>query len=238
MKKIYAALVILLPLLLSGCGLFAAQVETSSSFDPAEYSYVYTPESDSTQAVPASEEPASVTEEPSISSVPATEPASVVTVPNVELPSPPDTTKAPAEPSTGGTAQTETTTAVITRPSDGEIDLSIQMPEANGVMEVSKDPENVFIAAVHEARGIDTALLAAVYAVPESGQNYVFEFRNASERTAESLRRVYLLQTDGKIVSVAASDSAEKENLSATENWFCMNVLIKNMVFPAVKDRM
>ena len=104
-------------------------------------------------------------------------------------------------------------------------------------MEVSTDPENVFISAVRSARGIDPSLLAAVYSVPESGQNYVFEFKSA-ERSAENLRRVYLLQADGAILSVAASNSAERENLSATENWFCMNVLIKNMVFPAVKDQM
>ncbi len=118
------------------------------------------------------------------------------------------------------------------------MDLSITLPEANGTMEVSRDPANPFIKAVTDSRGIDPALLAAVYAVPESGQNYVFEFGNASTRSAENLRRVYLLNAQGRILSVAAANGAEKENLSSTENWFCMNVLIKNMVFPAVKDRM
>ena len=119
-----------------------------------------------------------------------------------------------------------------------DVDLSIELPEPNGEMVVSRDPSNVLIRTVHEARGIDTSLLVAVYSVPASGQNYVFEFTSAGKRTENDLRRVYLLDDNGKIVSVAAAANSERENLSVTENWFDFTVLIKGVIFPAVKDRM
>ena len=103
-------------------------------------------------------------------------------------------------------------------------------------MEVSIDPAHPFIRAVSEKRGLNVNVLATVYAVPESGQNYVFEFKDASSRTADDLRRVYLLSADGAIKSVAAADNAERENVSPTENWFCMNVLVKKMIFPEIQD--
>ena len=235
MKKTPIALLLLLPLLLGGCGLFHASVETSS-FSPEDYSYVYTPET-TVPGVTSGEEPASLPDA-TLPTETQPDPTAVITVPTVPQSTAAPTTAAPDERTTAAPAPTEPTAELIPSSSEGEIDLSIQLPEANGTMEVSTDPQNAFIRAVHETRGIDVSLLAAVYAVPESGQNYVFEFTAASERTADSLRRVYLLLADGTIVSVAASNSAERENLSATENWFCMNVLIKNMVFPAVKDRM
>jgi hypothetical protein len=148
------------------------------------------------------------------------------------VPLPTDTTASAPQ----STAAAPTTGVATT--AEGEVDLSIRLPDANGTMEVSLDPSNKFIKAVHNARGVDTSLLAAVYSVPESGQNYVFEFSSAGKRTADDLRRVYLLTADGAITSVAASKNTERENLSATENWFCMNVLIKGMVFKAVEDKL
>ena len=237
MKKPLILLFLLLLPVLSGCGLFAAEVETSSSA-PGEYSYVYTPES-TTLPAPGTEESATVPSETE-TTAPAAEPSAIVTVPGIPLPS--DTAPSSVAPASSEAPTPETSSAAPSSEapssSQGEIDLSIQMPEANGTMEVSLAPDNLFINAVHVSRGVDPSLLAAVYAVPESGQNYVFEFKTAAGRTADNLRRVYLLQGDGTIVSVAASNSAERENLSVTENWFCMNVLIKNMVFPAVKDQM
>ncbi len=66
----------------------------------------------------------------------------------------------------------------------------------------------------------------------------MFEFTGEKARAAGDLRRVYLLAADGTVNSVAAANSAERENISATENWFCMNVLIKGMVFPAVQEEL
>ncbi len=119
--------------------------------------------------------------------------------------------------------------------SSGEIDLSISMPEKNGTMVVDTSPDNKFITIVCTDRGIDVSLLAAVYAVPESGQNYVFEFESGKTRSVDSLRRVYLIDSNGSITGVAATESSEKENVSSVENWFCMNVLIKELIYPSVE---
>lgn len=119
-----------------------------------------------------------------------------------------------------------------------DVDLSIEMPEKNGTMETDSSPDNRLIRIVCSERGIDAELLAAVYAVPESGQNYVFEFYTADKRTADSIRRVFLINEKGKITSVAAVKADEKENISSVENWFCMNVLIKEVIYPAIAEEL
>ena len=220
-------------LALCGCSFFVTEFETGASDTASDYTYytspAYTtaPTSEYTSAdtvVPGTDVASSA---PAVSTAPTASSytqATTVPLPTATASAPQSTT---ASPTTG-----------VSTTAEGEIDLSIQLPDANGTMEVSLDPSNKFIKAVHNARGIDTSLLAAVYSVPESGQNYVFEFTSAGKRTVDDLRRVYLLTADGAITSVAASKNAERENLSATENWFCMNVLIKGMVFKAVEDKL
>ncbi len=132
------------------------------------------------------------------------------------------------------TVRAEETTAV--QQSSGEVELSISMPEKNGTMMTDKDSDNKFIRIVNKEKGIDAGLLLAVYSVPESGQNYVFEFYDAEDFSAEKIRRVYLIDSFGDITSVAAAESSEKENISPVENWFCMNVLIKEIIYPAVTE--
>lgn len=130
----------------------------------------------------------------------------------------------------------ETTTQLFEISS--ELEEVISMPEKNGTMVTDSKASNKYIKIINKERKIDTSLLVAVYSVPESGQNYVFEFYNSEERTKDNIRRVYLINNKGKIESVAAADASEKENISSAENWFCMNVLIKEVIFPAVENDM
>ncbi|MBR0509729.1 MAG: hypothetical protein IJJ85_06385 [Clostridia bacterium] len=184
------------------------------------------------------------TEEPSVSAAatqaptePETQTAAPVTAPaatEAQTAAPETLPPAPETEAAEKTTAAEETTAA---PAD-EVDLSIELPEANGVMEVSTDPENLFIRTVCEKKGIDASLLCAVYAVPQSGQNYVFEFYTADGRSKDDLRRVYLLTAVGDIRSVAAAKAGEKEKISAVENWFCMNVLIKEVIFPSIEDQL
>ena len=142
------------------------------------------------------------------------------------------------------TTEQESTTkkvAETTTPSaSSEFTLNMSVPEANGTMEVDLSEDNKYTQIVVNKRGIDASLLVAVYSVPESGQNYVFEFSSegAENRTVNNLRRVYLIDSSGKITYVTASSSSEAENVSVVENWFNMNVLIKGMIFPAIEDRL
>lgn len=223
-------------LLVSGCSAVSIQVDRANNVSsPTEYTYYSEIPTVPSSVLPATEPTTATSAAPS-----TTLPPPATTAP--EQTEPPATVSPTVRPQPDTTAPT-TAPGTTARPSapdvtgGSEVDLSITLPKANGTMEVSLDSGNKFIKTVRETRGIDPSLLAAVYAVPESGQNYVFEFRSA-ERTAENIRRVYLLDADGKIISVAASASEERENLSVTENWFCMTVLIKGMVFPAVQAQM
>lgn len=116
-----------------------------------------------------------------------------------------------------------------------QVDLSIEMPEQNGTMQTDSSSDNKFIAIVKNERKIKTDLLVAVFSLPDTGQNYVFEFRDEKGRSADDIRRVYLIDKKGNITSVAAADAKEKENISSIENWFCMNVLIKEVIYPAIE---
>ena len=68
----------------------------------------------------------------------------------------------------------------------------------------------------------------------------IFEFSasGTENRTADNIRRVYLIDSSGKITYVSAASSSEAENVSVVENWFNMNVLIKGMIFPAIEDQL
>ena len=236
MKKAIAAIPIGAVLLLSSCSIFSVNIDrqNATSTSPTEYTYYTSATTVPTSAQAPGEsvpEPATV---PSVTNAPSTTvPATTyqpVTVPSA-------TYQQPGTAAPESTTVPQSTTAPGTTAAQSELDLSITLPEANGTMEVSTDSSNNLIRTVSATRGIDDSLLVAVYSVPESGQNYVFEFYEG-ERSAENLRRVYLLDSAGKITSVAASVSAERENLSVTENWFCMSVLIKGMILPAVQDQM
>ncbi len=141
-----------------------------------------------------------------------------------------------AEENTGAQEVTSTEEkTTVQQPSD-EIELSISMPDKNGTMVTDKNSENEFIRIVNKEKGIAAELLVAVYSVPESGQNYVFEFYDENDFSSENIRRVYLIDMSGNITSVTATESSERENISPVENWFCMNVLIKEIIYPAVSE--
>ena len=122
--------------------------------------------------------------------------------------------------------------------------LEISMPDANGIMQVDTAPQNRFTQIVATGRGIDTRLLIAVYSEPDTGQNYVVEFdgTKASDgsflRTTGTFRRLYLIDTQGAIESVASVNEGETENISSVENWFCVNVFIKGLMLPKIEDVM
>ena len=66
-----------------------------------------------------------------------------------------------------------------------EVELSISMPEKNGTMVTDDSPNNQYIKIVNKEKKINKDLLLAVYSVPESGQNYVFEFYDAENSDAD-----------------------------------------------------
>lgn len=227
-RPILFAAAALLTAALSGCG---AGRETPSV---GEYSYVYESETLSApvystsptvpsgtlpSTAPATTLPTQPTTQPSVPDTAPSLPVPTTEVPTTEIP----VTLPPEVP----------TTDVLPTDAQGRIDLHVELPDANGTMVVSTERTNPYIALVSAQRSLPVERLVAVYTVPQTGQNYVFEF-NAGARTVENLRRVYLIDRNDQIDSVAATDWNEAENVSQTENWFCMNVLIKNMIFPKI----
>ncbi len=157
------------------------------------------------------------------------------TAPDGSLP----TTETTTLPAVTTTAPPETTTRALS-----DVKLSLTLPKANGEMRLSSAASNKYIAAVSAQRAIPAERLACVYSVPESGQNYVLEFgeqlgtNGEILKTASNLSRVFLLDGDCYILYVAASDQSMCENVSPVENWFCMDVIIKQMIMPEIEDKL
>ncbi|MCR5041256.1 MAG: hypothetical protein K6C36_04035 [Clostridia bacterium] len=145
-------------------------------------------------------------------------------------------------PPTSISPTTETPATTAGSRGDTDVHLALTLPEVNGTMVVTDSASNAYIMTVSSERGIPASQLVAVYSVPDTGQNYVLEFREPSPgqtqtRTADNLRRVYLINESGNIAYIAASDESECENITAVENWFCMDVIIKKMILPEIADR-
>lgn len=117
------------------------------------------------------------------------------------------------------------------------------LPQPNGTMVVSNDPQNSFIRQIAEAYHIPAARLTAFYATPNTGQNYVLEWNGETAadgtllRSADTLRRCFLIDENGNLDSVAATDPDERENMSRVENTFAMQTLIKGVILPKVLEQ-
>lgn len=236
MKKngIVFLLIVLIAAAASGC-MRTTEITHEEPAGTADYTYIYEP---ATVYVPPTTEESAAGE--STLPEPSSEPTAVPPATDAPATVPVSEESAVSEQTEPSTAPetTEGTTAEPSSAAEGEVDLSIRLPESNGTMAVSVDPANEYIKIVSQIRGVSVNLLAAVYSVPQSGQNYVFEFYSAGGRGVDDLRRVYLISDAGKITGVCAVSSSERENISATENWFDMNVLIKGLIFPKIAEEL
>lgn len=114
-----------------------------------------------------------------------------------------------------------------------------------GELLVDSSAENRFIRIVlDQDKELKPALLTAIYTLPDKGQNYVLEWNGQTDkdgkiiRSADTIRRCYLIDKEGKIDSVAATDEKERVNISRTENAVSMNTLIKKILIPAVEGEL
>ncbi len=235
MKKLIALLLAASLLLgFTACGKKTENEQTSEPTlsDYNEYSYYYSSDTTvETQTENTTAAPTTTEVQTEVITVIVTSVTEQTTA--AQKPVQPTKAETTAKTTTGTTsAQTDKSTESATN-----VDLSIEMPTSNGQMLVDTSPNNKFTQIVHKDRQIDTGYLIAVYSQPDTGQNYVLEFTSTTNFTADTLRRVFLIDTKGKISSVAAKSSSERENVSSMENWFCMNVLIKKMLLPAIQNQ-
>lgn len=73
----------------------------------------------------------------------------------------------------------------------------VVIPNKNGDNYLSDDPNNEFIKLISSAYNVDTKALVAIYSVPDSGTNYVLQFKASGlinktyEKSPDNLYRVY-----------------------------------------------
>ena len=80
---------------------------------------------------------------------------------------------------------------------DGEGEGGIVIPDKNGDNYLTDDPNNEFIDLIADTYDVDKKALVAIYSVPDSGTNYVLQFKakglinKTYEKSPDNLYRVY-----------------------------------------------
>ena len=122
----------------------------------------------------------------------------------------------------------------------------VVIPDKNGDNFLSDDPTNEFIKLIADKYDLDPASLVAIYSVPDSGTNYVLEFKGSGllgnkppfEKSVDNLKKVYQIglaperkisYTNGKLVM------GEHYNCEAAEGVLVFN-LIQSMVMEQYPD--
>ena len=73
----------------------------------------------------------------------------------------------------------------------------VVIPNKNGDNYLSDDPDNEFIDLIADTYSVDKKALVAIYSVPDSGTNYVLEFKASGlinktyKKSPDNLKRVY-----------------------------------------------
>lgn len=80
---------------------------------------------------------------------------------------------------------------------EGEGEGGIVIPDKNGDNYLTDDPNNEFIDLIADTYNVDKKALVAIYSVPDSGTNYVLQFKakglinKTYEKSPDNLYRVY-----------------------------------------------
>lgn len=154
-------------------------------------------------------------------------------------------TAASTEPATEAatTVPAETAEAETTQPATivvgGEVHT---IPEKDGDMIFTDDANNKFIRAVAEKYGVDTNLLACIYANPSDDNNFVWQFSGETDangklsRTADTLIYIYLLSADCKTISRTGGLTGN-DGISAPSGYLLMQTT-KRLMIPEFQDQL
>ncbi len=96
----------------------------------------------------------------------------------------------------------------------GDTGGGVVIPDANGENYLSDSASNEFIKLISQKYGVDSKALVAIYSVPDSGTNYVLQFKKSLvgstyKKNPDNLERVYhigvapqreISYTNGKLV--------------------------------------
>ena len=106
------------------------------------------------------------------------------------------------------------------------------IPDKNGENFLSDDPNNEFIRLIATKYKIETERLVAIYSVPDSGTNYVLQFKgDGSEKSPKKLERVYHIGVAPKREISYTGGMKDNYNCTLTEGMLVFN-LVKTKVMP------
>ena len=116
-------------------------------------------------------------------------------------------------------------------------DDGFELPEQNGENILSDSPDNEFIKLIASTYDLDPASLVAIYSIPDSGTNYVLEFKGSGvlgnkppyTKSKSNLKKVYhigiaperkISYTNGKLLL-----GGEHYNCEAAEGYLVFTVV-------------
>lgn len=118
----------------------------------------------------------------------------------------------------------------------------VVIPDKNGDNYLSDDPNNEFIKLVSSTFDVDEKALVAIYSVPDSGTNYVLQFKKSLlgstyEKSPDNLYRVYHigLAPERAISYTSGSLITGNYNCQAAEGVLVFN-LVQTQVMPQYPD--
>lgn len=117
---------------------------------------------------------------------------------------------------------------------------NITIPDKNGDNMLSDDPENEFIKLISSTYGVDTDALVAIYSVPDSGTNYVLQFKKSLigstyKKSPSNLKRVYHIGVAPQREISYTEGLSNNYNCTAAEGLLTFN-LVKGTVMEQYPD--
>ena len=118
----------------------------------------------------------------------------------------------------------------------------VVIPDKNGDNYLSDDPNNEFIKLISSTYNVDEKALVAIYSVPDSGTNYVLQFKKSLlsstyEKSPDNLYRVYHigLAPEREISYTSGSLITGNYNCQGAEGVLVFN-LVQTQVMPQYPD--
>lgn len=117
---------------------------------------------------------------------------------------------------------------------------SVTIPDKNGDNMLSDDPENEFIKLISSTYGVDTDALVAIYSVPDTGTNYVLQFKKSIigstyKKSPSNLKRVYHIGVAPQREISYTEGLSNNYNCTAAEGLLTFN-LVKGTVMEQYPD--
>lgn len=126
-----------------------------------------------------------------------------------------------------------------------EIGGGVVIPDKNGDNFLTDDANNEFIKLIADKYNLDPASLVAIYSKPDSGTNYVLEFKGSGilgnkppyEKSVDNLKKVYHigLAPERKISYTNGQLIGDHYNCTAAEGVMVFNI-VKTMVMEQYPD--